>query len=164
MLAPIWGRKFRFSRNDSVVPVLSRFHRHPYFTSERCPTAEVCSPPVGGGDLVHQFQPCAVAGPAVCFQLTGRIVLQWDAFRRATLYENDNFFALGPGTQTDGAAGRIVPHTVGEQVVYRPAEQERVSINLGQGFRRKIHLEIKPIPQAAIEEIGGDLTEKSLHL
>ena len=122
LLAPIWGRKFRFSRNDSVVPVLSRFHRHPYFTSERCPTAEVCSPPVGGGDLVHQFQPCAVAGPAVCFQLTGRIVLQWDAFRRATLYENDNFFALGPGTQTDGAAGRIVPHTVGEQVVYRSAE------------------------------------------
>ena len=43
-------------------------------------------------------------------------------------------------------------------------DRERISINLGQGFRRKIHLEVKPVSQTAVEEIGSDLTEKSLQL
>ena len=98
------------------------------------------------------FSPVPWPAPAVCFQLTGRIVLQWDAFRRATLYENDNFFALGPGTQTDGAAGRIVPHTVGEQVVYRSAEQEGVGVDGGQGLRRQIHLEAESLPQPPLRK------------
>lgn len=52
----------------------------------------------------------------------------------------------------------------GNDYEYRSTEQERISINLGQGFRRKIHLEVKPVSQTAVEEIGSDLTEKSLQL
>lgn len=130
----------------------------------RVPLLKLHCPTVGSGDLADQLQACTVGGPAVWLQLTSRIRLHWVAYGSATFYENDNFFALGPGAQADRAAGSIVPYTVGEQVVYRSTEQERISINLGQGFRRKIHLEVKPISQTAVEEIGSDLTEKSLQL
>ena len=80
------------------------------------------------------------------------------------MYKRQDFSALGPGPQADGAARRVVPHTVGKQVVHRPAEQEGVCLDLGQRLRRQIHLEVEALPHAAVEKVGGGLAEERLHL
>ena len=60
--------------------------------------------PVGLHDLPHQLEARAVGGAAVGLQLAGGINRCQSSHRRAALHEQDDFSALGPGPQADGAA------------------------------------------------------------
>ena len=109
----------------------------PQLAAEGRPNVEAGLPAVGRGDLGHQPQPGAVGGPAVRLQRVVGPCRGGSVRRGSTLHPEDQPALPGPGPQPDGTAGGVMAHTVGEQVVHRPPQQEGVRLDGGQGRSRK---------------------------
>ena len=92
--------------------------RQTNLAADQLASKKVCSAPVGGGNLLHQLKTGAMGGPTVFLQ--GLVKIGLKPFGRgAALHPEGQQIALCPGSQTDGIAGGIVAHAVGEQIVHR---------------------------------------------
>ena len=109
------------------------------------PLLKLHHPPVGRGNLGHQPQAGSVGGSAIRIQLAVSIYRPTPR-RCTTPHEQDKVCSCTPSSKPDGAAGGVVPHAVGEQIVDGPPQQEGIGFDWRQSCLRQFHFQFKALP------------------